>query len=83
MEASRNPAVAEVLAAWRTRLVGVVDGILTARPPRSTALAAGRGAGRVLRRAADRRAAEARSANAGPFLSGSLSLILHALTGPE
>ena len=36
MEAPRNPPVAEVLAAWRSRLVGVVDGILT-RPPRSTA----------------------------------------------
>jgi hypothetical protein len=29
MEAPRNPAVAEVLTTWRTRLVGVVDGIPT------------------------------------------------------
>ena len=64
MEAPRNPAVAEVLAAWRSRLVGVVDGIL-APSGQGAQPAAGGGAGRVVRRSPDRGDAEAPGRAAG------------------
>lgn len=80
LEASRNPAVAEVLTASRSRLVGVVDGILTAASKehsllRAEALVASSDG--LLVAALQKPAGERRE-----FLSGSLSLILHALTDP-
>jgi DNA-binding transcriptional regulator YbjK len=80
LEASRNPAVAEVLTASRSRLVGVVDGILTAASKehslqRAEALVASSDG--LLVAALQKPADERRE-----FLSGSLSLILHALTEP-
>jgi DNA-binding transcriptional regulator YbjK len=80
MEAPRNPAVAEVLTTWRSRLIGVVDGILTHAakehgPQRAEALVASFDG--LLIAALQKPADERRE-----FLSGSLSLILHAFTGP-
>jgi DNA-binding transcriptional regulator YbjK len=80
LEAPRDPAVAEVLSAYRSRLVAVVDGMLTqAGKPhslsRSEALVAsfdGLLIAALQKPAADR----------GTFLSESLSLVLHALTAP-
>jgi hypothetical protein len=70
-----------VLAAWRGRLVGVVDGILTRAAKghslqRAEALVASSDG--LLIAALQKPPDERRD-----FLSGSLSLILHALTGPE
>ena len=64
LEAPRNPAVAEALAASRTRLVGVVDGLMSpaARERRRRAR---RGARGVVRRAADRGPAEAATRTPG------------------
>ena len=81
LEAPRNPPVAEVLAAWRGRLVGVVDGILTRAAKehsvqRAEALVASFDG--LLMAALQKPAGERRA-----FLSGSLSLILHALTGQD
>jgi DNA-binding transcriptional regulator YbjK len=80
MEAPRNPAVAEVLATWRMRLVGVVDGILTraakeSSAQRAEALVASFDG--LLIAALQKPAAQRRE-----FLSGSLALLLHALTEP-
>ena len=81
LEAPRNPPVAEFLAAWRSRLVGVVDGILTRAAKehslqRAEALVA---ASDGLLIAAMQKPQDERRA----FLSESLSLILHAMTGPD
>ena len=81
LEAPRNPAVAEVLAAWRGRLVGVVDGILTRASKehshqRAEALVASSDG--LLVAALQKPQGERRE-----FLSGSLSLILHALTAGQ
>jgi DNA-binding transcriptional regulator YbjK len=80
LEAPRNPPVAEVLAAWRGRLVGVVDGILTRASKehsaqRAEALVASSDG--LLIAAMQKPPGERRE-----FLSGSLALILHALTTP-
>jgi DNA-binding transcriptional regulator YbjK len=80
LEAPRNPAVADVLSAWRNRLVAVVDGMLTraGKPhslPRSEALVASFDG--LLIAALQKPLAERRA-----FLSESLSLVLHALTEP-
>jgi AcrR family transcriptional regulator len=80
LEAPRDPAVAEVLSAYRSRLVAVVDGMLTqAGKPhslsRSEALVASFDG---LLIAALQKPPAAR----GAFLSESLSLVLHALTAP-
>jgi DNA-binding transcriptional regulator YbjK len=81
LEAPRNPAVAEVLTEWRSRLVGVVDGMLGRAAKehsgqRAEALVASFDG--LLIAALQKPQAE-RSA----FLSGSLSLVLHALTAPQ
>ena len=81
LEAPRNPPVAEVLAAWRTRLVGVVDGILGQAAKehsaqRAEALVASFDG--LLIAALQKPQSERRG-----FLDGSLALILHALTEPE
>lgn len=81
LEAPRNPPVAEVLAAWRGRLVGVVDGILTRAAKehdvqRAEALVASSDG---LLIAAMQKPQDQRR----QFLSGSLALILHALAGPQ
>ena len=80
LEAPRNPAVAEVLTTWRTRLVGVVDGMLVQAAKehsgqRAEALVASFDGLLIaaLQKPQDERRA---------FLSGSLSLVLHALTEP-
>jgi DNA-binding transcriptional regulator YbjK len=81
LEAPRNPAVAEALTASRTRLVAVVDGLLSVA-------ARERGDGRAealvasfdgLLIAALQKPQRERRA----FLSGSLALVMHALTAPE
>jgi DNA-binding transcriptional regulator YbjK len=81
LEAPRNPAVAEALTASRTRLVAVVDGLLSVA-------ARERGDGRaealvasfdgLLIAALQKPQRERRV-----FLSGSLALVMHALTAPE
>jgi len=81
LEAPRNPAVAEALAASRARLVGVVDGILSSAAKehadgRAEALVASFDG---LLIAALQKPQEER----GAFLSGSLALVLHALTEPH
>jgi DNA-binding transcriptional regulator YbjK len=81
LEAPRNPAVAEALAASRTRLVGVVDGLLSpaARErgdARAEALVASFDG---LLIAALQKPQRGRRA----FLSGSLALVMHALNSPE
>jgi DNA-binding transcriptional regulator YbjK len=81
LEAPRNPAVAEALTASRTRLVAVVDGILTRAEKehsdgRAEALVASFDG--LLIAALQKPPAERRA-----FLSGSLALVLHALTAPE
>ena len=50
MEATRDPELAELLADWRARLVGVVDGDHGGRAARTHSDARGRDAGRVVRR---------------------------------
>ena len=80
MEASRNPVLAALLADYRGRLVGVVDAALAARGKsrgerNAEALVA---ASDGLLIAALQKPAEERR----PFLSESLTLILHALTEP-
>jgi DNA-binding transcriptional regulator YbjK len=80
LEAPRNPDVADVLSAWRSRLVAVVDGMLTrAGKPhslsRSEALVASFDG--LLIAALQKPLAERRA-----FLSESLSLVLQALTEP-
>ena len=75
LEAPRNPAVAEALAASRTRLVGVVDGLLSP-DGEGARRRARRGARGVVRRAADRRPAEA--ATWTPGLSVRLARAGHA-----
>lgn len=80
LEAPRNPAVAEVLTASRTRLVGVVEGLLSRVGPesgnaRAEALVAsfdGLLVGALQKPQRERRA----------FLSSSLALVMHALTAP-
>ena len=82
LEAPRNPAVAEALAASRTRLVGVVDGLLSPRgdgsdgDARAEALVASFDG---LLIAALQKPQRGRRA----FLSGSLALVMHALNSPE
>jgi DNA-binding transcriptional regulator YbjK len=81
LEAPRNPAVAEVLSLWRSRLVGVVDGMLQRAAKlhseeRAEALVASFDG--LLIAALQRPQTERRE-----FLSGTLSLVLHALTDPE
>jgi DNA-binding transcriptional regulator YbjK len=79
MEASRNPALAALLAERRERLVAVVDGTLAARGKRHdgrTAEALVAASDGLLVAALQKPASERRS-----FLSESLRLILHALTG--
>ena len=81
MEAPRNPAVAEALELSRARLVGVVDAILVARERehgshRAEALVAALDG--LLLTAFQKPAKERR-----PFLTESLTLVLHALTEPE
>ena len=78
LEAPRNPPVGEVLAAWRGELVGVVDRILTRASKehsvqRAEALVASSDG--LLIAAMQKPPEERRE-----FLSGSLALILHALT---
>jgi DNA-binding transcriptional regulator YbjK len=81
LEAPRNPAVAEALTASRTRLVGVVDGLLSQAAKerggaRAEALVAsfdGLLLGALQKPQPERRA----------FLSGSLALVMHALTEPD
>jgi len=80
LEAPRDPAVADVLSAYRSRLVAVVDGMITeAGKPhslsRSEALVASFDG---LLIAALQKPPAARRV----FLSESLSLVLHALTAP-
>jgi DNA-binding transcriptional regulator YbjK len=80
LEAPRNPAVAEVLAEWRSRLVSVVDGMLDRAAKersgqRAEALVASFDG---LLIAALQKPQSERS----DFLSGSLALVLHALTEP-
>lgn len=81
LEAPRNPAVSEVLTAARSRLIGVVDGILVraakghSRQRAETLVASFDG---LLLAAMQKPAAQRRS-----FLSESLRLVLHALTSPE
>jgi len=77
MEASRNPALAALLAEYRERLVGVVDATLAARGKRHngrTAEALVAASDGLLVAALQKPARERR-----PFLSESLRLILHAL----
>ncbi|GAB3256409.1 TetR/AcrR family transcriptional regulator [Nocardioides dilutus] len=79
LEAPRNPAVAEVLTTWRSRLVAVVDGMLTRAcelhgVARAEALVASFDG--LLIAALQKPPTERRA-----FLSESLSLVLHALTG--
>jgi DNA-binding transcriptional regulator YbjK len=81
LEAPRNPAVAEVLSAWRSRLVAVVDEMLTRAGkqhslPRSEALVASFDG--LLIAALQKPPSQRRT-----FLSESLSLVLHALTAPD
>jgi DNA-binding transcriptional regulator YbjK len=79
MEASRNPALAALLAEYREQLVAVVDGTLAARGKRHdgrTAEALVAASDGLLVAALQKPARERRS-----FLSESLQLILHALTG--
>jgi DNA-binding transcriptional regulator YbjK len=81
LEAPRNPAVAEVLASWRSRLVGVVDGMLVRAAKehsdqRAEALVASFDG--LLIAALQKPQDERRD-----YLSGSLSLVLHALTEPQ
>jgi DNA-binding transcriptional regulator YbjK len=78
MQASRDPALAELLNAWRLRLVGVVDGILSVRgrqhgTERAEAMVASFDG--LLLAALQRPQVERRQ-----FLTDSLALILHALT---
>lgn len=80
LEAPRNPAVAEVLSTGRSRLVAVVEGMLSrgGKPhtlARSEALVASFDG--LLIAALQKPVAERRA-----FLSTSLSLVLHALTEP-
>jgi len=80
LEAPRDPAVAEVLAAYRSRLVAVVDGMLTGAgkphgPSRSEALVASFDGLLIA-------ALQKPTAERGAFLSESLALVLHALTAP-
>ena len=80
MEASRNPAIAELLGACRTQLVGVVDGILTAQHREHDARTAdalvasfdGLLLAAMLKPAAERRL----------FLTESVTVILDALAAP-
>jgi DNA-binding transcriptional regulator YbjK len=77
MEASRNPALAALLAEYREQLVAVVDASLAARGKRHdgrTAEALVAASDGLLVAALQKPAAERRS-----FLSESLRLILHAL----
>jgi DNA-binding transcriptional regulator YbjK len=81
LEAPRNADVAGVLSRWRGRLVGVVDGMLqrAGKPHsgvRAEALVASFDG--LLIAALQRPADERRE-----FLSGSLALVLHALTDPD
>jgi DNA-binding transcriptional regulator YbjK len=81
LEAPRNPAVAQALSASRTRLVGVVDGLLSpaARErgdARAEALVASFDG--LLIAALQKPQRERRG-----FLSGSLALVMHALNSPE
>ncbi len=81
LEAPRNPEVARVLSTWRSRLVAVVDAMLTrAGKPhslsRSEALVASFDG--LLIAALQKPVAERPA-----FLSESLSLVLHALTSPS
>jgi DNA-binding transcriptional regulator YbjK len=81
LEAPRNSAVAEVLTATSSRLIGVVDGILTRAAKghslqRAEALVASFDG--LLLAAMQKPAAQRHS-----FLSESLRLVLHALTTPE
>ncbi len=80
LEAPRNPEVARVLSTWRSRLVAVVDAMLTEAGKehslgRAEALVASFD-GLLL--AALQRPARGRRA----YLSESLALVLHALTDP-
>ena len=80
LEAPRDPAVAEVLSASRSRLVAVVDGMVTqAGKPhslsRSEAMVASFDGLLIA-------ALQKPPAERGVFLSESLSLVLHALTAP-
>jgi DNA-binding transcriptional regulator YbjK len=79
LEASRNPDLAGLLAAWRERLVGVVEGILTQRGSDE-----GRDRAEALTAAFDGIlfAALLKPAGLRPdFLARSLGLTMHALTG--
>ena len=80
LEAPRNPAVAEVLSDWRSRLVAVVDGMISQAgrehgPARAEALVASFDG--LLIAAMQKPLPQRR-----PFLSESLALVLHALTEP-
>jgi DNA-binding transcriptional regulator YbjK len=81
LEAPRNPAVAEVLADWRGRLVAVVDEMISQAGrehggARAEALVASFDG--LLIAAMQKPLPQRR-----PFLSESLALVLHALTEPE
>jgi DNA-binding transcriptional regulator YbjK len=81
LEAPRNPAVAEALSASRARLVGVVDGLLSQAAKerggaRAEALVASFDG--LLLAALQKPQSQRRA-----FLSGSLALVMHALTAPE
>jgi hypothetical protein len=80
LEAPRNPAVAEVLSDWRSRLVTAVDGMISQGgrehgPARAEALVASFDG--LLIAAMQKPLPQRR-----PFLSESLALVLHALTEP-
>jgi DNA-binding transcriptional regulator YbjK len=79
LEAPRNPAVAEVLTIWRSRLVDVVDGMLTRAcelPGQARAEALVASFDGLLIAALQKPPAQRRA-----FLGESLPLVLHALTG--
>jgi AcrR family transcriptional regulator len=81
LEAPRNPAVAEALIASRTRLVGVVGGLMSPAvseqgDARAEALVASFDG--LLIAALQKPQRERRA-----FLSGSLALVMHALNSPE
>ena len=81
LEAPRNPAVAESLSASRTRLVGVVDSLMSQEASeggdaRAEALVASFDG--LLIAALQKPQRERRA-----FLSGSLALVMHALSAPE
>nr|WP_272917507.1 hypothetical protein [Nocardioides flavescens] len=80
VEASRNPEVAAVLISWRSRLVAVVDQLVSRVAPEAGAARA-----EVLVAALDGlllAALQRPPAERHRFLADSMSLVLHGLTQP-